>query len=311
MKIDRLLSIVILLLNREKMTAKELSDYFEVSERTIYRDIDSINLAGIPIIAYQGSGGGFAIMENFAIDRQVLTFNDVHSIVSSLKGIYTAFGDRKYADAKEKIENIVSSPQKEELKRLDDQLVIDILPWGFGEDKKDLLQKLHRCINNKSLVSFKYCNAKGEETERTIEPMTLIFKGYSWYLFAFCLLKEDFRYFRVSRIREFKVLCKQFKDRGVRYSDYSEPRYIQDDRKPIEMKLLIDKTLRYRVEEAYSPSQIEYKANGSVIVTVVFPEDDWVYGLILSYGEKVEVLSPDYLKVIIKEKAEKIYKKYN
>ena len=143
MRIDRLLSIIILLLNRDRMSARELADRFEVSIRTIYRDIDAINLSGIPIISFPGTGGGFGIMENYTIDRQVLTLNDIMTILSALKGIHTTFDDRTMENAIEKITSLLPQETSKQLEKEQEQVIFDIMPYGYTAERRHLLKKLY------------------------------------------------------------------------------------------------------------------------------------------------------------------------
>lgn len=133
MKLDRLVSILVLLLRKEKVQAKELAELFEVSVRTIYRDIEAINLAGIPIVTYQGVNGGIGIAEGYRLDKSVLTEDEMSTIVSTLNGIATTMPDKKYEIIMEKIRNTIPSKQLENMDLKVKQLIIDFFPWGSGK----------------------------------------------------------------------------------------------------------------------------------------------------------------------------------
>ena len=205
MRIDRMLSITIMLLNRDRISARELAEKFEVSVRTIYRDIEAINIAGIPVVAHSGTNGGFSIMENYKIDRQYLTLNDMISIITSLNSVGFILDDINADSAMEKIRNLVPREKESEINLKAEQIVIDILPWGYPVKYKRMLKEIQRAIKSNYLTNIFYTNSRRESVSRLIEPMTLILKGYIWYLFAFCRLKNDYRIFRLSRIFDMKI----------------------------------------------------------------------------------------------------------
>jgi predicted DNA-binding transcriptional regulator YafY len=308
MRIDRMLSITVMLLNKDRISARELAEKFEVSIRTIYRDIEAINLAGIPVISYQGNNGGFGIMENYKIDRQVLTLKDMLAIISALKGINITLEDRELDTAIEKISSLVPKDKTEDLNRHLEQFIIDILPWGYGKKQKDQIKVIHDSIISNRLLIFVYRNAKGEVIERIVEPMTLVFKGYCWFLFSYCLIRKDFRIFRLSRMRNIRLLDKGFIRREASFQDYYQES-INPDGGKVKMAHLVLKfspEVRFRVEDCFDEEQIRIQDNGDLIVRVSFPEDQWVYSMILSYGENVVVLEPGHIREIILKKVNKI-----
>ncbi len=304
MRIDRMLAITVMLLNRQRISARELADKFEVSVRTIYRDIDAINLAGIPVVSYSGNNGGFGIMENYKIDRQVLTLNDMVALLSALKGISTSMDYRELDTAIEKINSLLPRDRNGGGMPVTEQLVIDILPWGFRKKQKEYLQLVHRAIYRLQLLEFSYKNSRGEEKRRVIEPMTLLFKGYAWYLFGYCRMKKDFRIFRLSRISGLNTMEEGFVRRDVSYRAY-----MQEDEAATGMVDLIIRfapRMRYRVEDYFDENQITVGEDGSVTVRASFPEDEWIYSMLLSYGENAEVIAPRRVRDLLREKSKKI-----
>lgn len=308
MRIDRMLAITVMLLNRDRISARELADKFEVSIRTVYRDIEAINMAGIPIISYTGSSGGFGIMENYKIDRQLLTLSDMLAILTALKGINTSLEDKELDSAIEKISSLVPKEKSEEMKLHFEKMVIDILPWGYTDKQKDKVKIIQNAISDNFLINITYTSLKEERLKRTIEPMTLIMKGYSWYLFAFCRERNDYRFFRVSRIKSLNILEQKFKRREASYTSYN----IDDNpaTKIANLVLKFSSKIRVKVEDYFNEEQLEFLKNGDIIVRISWPEDEWVYSFILSYGEYIEVLEPPHIKKILREKAKKILQKY-
>lgn len=308
MRIDRMLAITVMLLNRDRISARELAEKFEVSVRTVYRDIDAINMAGIPVISFPGNEGGFGIMENYRLDRQLLTLNDMLTILTALKGINTGPIHIEVESAIEKIKNLVPKEKAGQAEQFFNQMVIDIAPHGLINRYRERLDLFKKAIAENKPVKISYLNAKGEMQVRMIEPMTLIMKGYTWYLFAFCRKRGDYRIFKISRIKEASVLDQSFKRRDASYKDYFTD---GDDLPATPLILKFSSEARVKVEDYFDEESIERLESGDMIVRVSYPEDEWVYAFILSYGEHVEVLEPEHIKKIIREKAEKIINIYD
>ena len=167
------------------------------------------------------------------------------------------------------------------------------------------------CIINNKLISIDYINTFGEKSLRIIEPMTLLFKGYSWYLFAFCNLKNDYRLFRISRIKSMEILDKEFIRRKKNYQDIMENENPADT-KMQSIKLRFNKVHRVNIEDYFNDNDIEYLDNGDLIVNMQNPEgNEWIYNWILGYGDGVEVLEPESIRNAIKEKLKNILYKYS
>lgn len=303
MRIDRMLGIVVLLLNRDKISAKHLSERFEVSVRTIYRDIEAINMAGIPIVSFQGNNGGYGIMENYRVDRQVLTIEDMTSIITALKGVGASLGDNDLDNIAEKILSLVPYDKMDKIKKYSEEIAIDITPWGFKQKSREHFKILQQAITENKLVEFKYRNTKGETLKRTVEPMTLILKSYAWYLFGFCKVRNDYRLFRLSRMDELNAKNEKFERKSISYKDYFGA---EDTSNWINIVLKFSPEVRIRVEEYFEESTVKFTSDGSMIVSVLYPEDEWVYSTILGFGEHVEVLQPEHIRQNILKKAKNI-----
>jgi predicted DNA-binding transcriptional regulator YafY len=308
LRIDRLLGITVLLLNRDRVTARELADRFAVSVRTVYRDLETIDQAGIPVVSHTGSQGGYGILDTFRIDRQVLTFEDVVSLVSTLRAVNNALENRELDAAVEKIANLLPRRGEDALRRVSERVVIDILPLGYAKKQKERLRDVHRAVSEQRLIRFDYCNNRGENTTRTVEPMTLVFKGTAWYLFAFCRLKGDYRLFRLSRMSIPAVLDEPFDRRDKSFRDLFDADGPAAD--PVRLALRFSPAVRIRVEDFFDPDQIRTDAGGRLLVDVAFPEDEWVYSFLLGFGEHLEVLEPERIRNLLAEKAGKIQDLY-
>lgn len=310
MKLERLLALIVLLLNHEKMTAKKLADYFEVTERTIYRDIETINQSGIPVVSFQGRNGGFGIMDTYKIDRNILTVNDFSMIITALSGIKGTVDDKRLDYLLEKIKNLISARDLEFLNKENEHIIIDFHPWDTCKTGKESFEYIDRAIKEKKIISFSYSNVRGEDTERHVEPVALIVKGYIWYLYGYCLMRNDFRVFRLSRIKNIILLDETFvRRKDPRDFSWNE---VWFDRIPkINLMLRFDKKLLVRVEDYFGREYIEIQEDGFITVRVEHQHDEWLIGMILSFGSDVEVLEPEYLRQELKETGKKLVEIYD
>jgi predicted DNA-binding transcriptional regulator YafY len=307
MRIDRIIAIIVIFLNRERVSAKELSAKFQVSARTIYRDIDIINLAGIPVVSFQGSSGGFGILPNYKIDRQVLTLKDMLVILSALKGVNQTLENKELEFAIDKINSLVP---KENKKNADftDHFVFDIMPWGFNEDEKTKLKLLQRAVAENKLISFEYKNNKNDADKRLVEPMTLVFKGFSWYLFSFCRNRNDYRFFKLRKMKNVEVHDETFIKKEKKYSEFTDA--FRRNNNFVEVALKFAESAKGRIEE-YFPEENIYKVEGGYIfLKVFFPDDEWLYSYLLGFGEELEVLEPEHVRNAVISKTEKLMKIY-
>lgn len=309
MKIERMLTIIVMLLNRNRVTANELAEKFEVSVRTIYRDIETINLAGIPIISHSGNNGGFSIYENYKLNHQVLTLNNLSSLLSVLKDINTTVDDIELESSIEKLQNIVPTNKLDELKIQSEQIIIDLHPYGDSPKQKELVKTIRQAITQTRLLTIDYRNYNSVVSTRQIEPMSLIFKNYTWYLFAYCRLKEDFRLFRVSRIKDYKIEGQTFERQDTSYHEVSAQEFEQTQM--ITLVLKAASTMKSRVEDIFNQEDIEILETGEFLITATFPEKEWLLSLIFSFGEDIEVLEPKKLRETIASKLRLMTDKYN
>lgn len=310
MKIDRLLAMTVLLLNRGRVSAKELADRFEVSTKTIYRDMETLNLSGIPIVAHQGISGGFEIMEPYTIARQYLTLSEIEAILAAVKGIHTVMDDRMFGTLLDKVKALLSRVERLQMEQQGAGIVFDFNPWGQGSAARDKVNRLRQAIEHSSKVSFKYLSMNSTESERVVEPAALILKGYLWYLQAYCTLRSEFRVFRLSRIQELRVLEQSF----VRKQAPSLEGYTWESNwsnaNLQEMTFLFNSKVRYRVGDSFEPEQITVQEDGSLQVKGLFTEDEWLYGMLLSYGEHVKVEAPIHVAKEMMSRAQKMMERY-
>ncbi|BFH59630.1 helix-turn-helix transcriptional regulator [Paenibacillus azoreducens] len=314
MKIDRMLAMTVLLLNRGRISAKELADRFEVSTKTIYRDMDTLSRAGIPIAAYSGTSGGFEIMEQYTISRQFLTLDEIYSIFAAVKGVKAALDDQTLDGLLDKVETLLyrSRQEKEVGHSVSAELLFDLNPWGQGVNTRGKVSQLRQAIGQSRKVKLQYINMNGSDSEREVEPCRLILKGNVWYLQAYCLLREDFRSFRLSRIQEIDVFEAHFTPRKLPLQDTYDwkPEWSSDARKST-VRLLFSPLVRHRVWDTFAPDQISLYDDGSVCVEGEFSLDEWFYGMVLSYGGHIKIESPEFVAEEVVRRAQKILDLYS
>jgi predicted DNA-binding transcriptional regulator YafY len=314
MQIARLVETIYILMRRKTVTAATLASHFEVSTRTIYRDIDVLSLSGIPVFTEKGKGGGISLLPGFVLDKSLLNDKEQHEILTalqSLAGVHAAENER-----------VLTKLSAMFNKKMVNWLEVDFSDWSCGS--ADVFDDLKTAIFDKRVVAFDYYGTHGEMTKRRVEPLQLWFKHRAWYLRAFCLTRIEQRLFKLTRIQNLSVTDEAFKERGMlitappdRTDDTSSiqtadgdevktRRYIPD----VTLTLKIAAGMAYRVLDEFAMSIVRREADGSFIVNVTWPEDDWVYGTILSYGEHIEVLEPERIRNIIRQKAIGISKLY-
>lgn len=253
MKIERLLAIIVLLLNRRRVTARELADRFEVSVRTIYRDVETLNGAGIPVISTQGHEGGLTIPDNYKLSRQLLTFDDMLSLLTTLQGVNRTMQNSDLQRIIEKITALI--PEEKGLQRriYSDSFVIDIAPWGMSDILRETMQAVRDAVGKSLLLDFVYTDAGSRESRRVVEPHTLIYKSFTWYLLAYCRNRNDFRLFRLSRMRNPVSGQEHFVRRDVGPLN----RFAERDNRPlVELTVKFVPAIRVKVEESLGISYI-------------------------------------------------------
>lgn len=303
MQISRLFEIVYILLDKKSITAGELAERFEVSVRTIYRDIESLSVAGIPIYAERGKKGGIRLMDNYILNKSVLSEQEKKEILAALNGlVQTRAADYS---ALNKLTSFFGTQSADE----SNWVSIDFSDWS-GK-KQAFLELLKTSILNCQVLTFSYFNSSGVQSERTVYPIQLWFKARTWYLKAFCMDKKAFRTFRLTRIRNARTTGDTFKREELSSevhltatqthqkdttatgtAGYSE--IIQGV--PVEFKLWVQREMAYRIYDEFEEEEISELENGDFLIRGYYPMDNWVYGIILSFGDKAKVMSPDSLR---------------
>lgn len=296
MKDNRLFRMLYYILKKGKVTARELAERFEVSIRTIYRDIDSLSSAGIPIYAIQGKGGGIEIADEFVLSKSLLTEDEREQIMTALCGL----------------ENVNKSYENELLTKLSalfkikntNWIEVDFNSWQNNKIYEKIFNEIKSAILSKNILEFSYFGSN-DETYRKVKPVRLLFKGQDRYLYAFCLLRNDFRYFKLSRIKKLKTLSVIFEDDFEDIILKKEMRY----ENTVHIKVKFDRKVAFRVYDELGENITEDE-DGNLYAEMEIPNDYNLYGYIFSFGENVEVLEPKEIRIKIKKIVNEMSKKY-
>ncbi|MTQ90720.1 MULTISPECIES: helix-turn-helix transcriptional regulator [Streptococcus] len=297
MKNNRLFKILYYVLEKGKVTANELAEKYEVSIRTIYRDIDVLSSAGIPIYATQGKGGGIEIADDFVLKKSFLSENEQEQILIALKGLELT--NKEYEN--ELLTKLTALFKTKNTNWIE----VDFTNWQRSKSYDELFKDIKSAIINKNIVRFIYFSSNKKETSRKVKPIRLLFKGWDWYVYAFCLSRNDFRYFKLSRIKEFEILPNTFEDDFDSIVLKKEIEYEET----VFVKVKFDREMAFRVYDEVS-SAIEEDEDGSLYATVELPNDYNLYNYIFSYGDAAEVLEPKEIRDKIKNIINIMAKKY-
>lgn len=293
MKSERLFEMLLYLIDKKSTTAAELSEYFHVSIRTIYRDIDALSTSGIPVYTTPGNQGGIHLMEHYVLNQTLLTKEEQENILLALKSLQTL----PFFSANSAINKIAPLFQD-----TDQWLKIDFSHWGDrGYLGNNFFQTIKECILSQKCISIEYANAKGDFTERIIEPLKLIFQQSEWYLYAFCQLKQDFRIFKLKRIASMKKLDQSGNHNYLDYSNASIMTSSPQLSHPINFTGLFKKNVAYRIFDILPTANVETVSQHEIKVTAVLNEDEWLYSFLLSFGADVKIINPPNLAKKIKQ----------
>lgn len=302
MKIDRLIGIITILLQNEKVTAPELAKRFEVSSRTIHRDVDAICKAGIPIISIPGFGGGLSIASGYKLDKTVLTEKELHAIFTGLKSIdsisRTAYSQgliEKFSDGK----NTIWAAQ--------DKILIDLASW-YQDSLPDKIEQLKEAIFNQEIISFLYFSEKGE-SKRIIEPYLIVFRWSTWYVYGYCLAKNGYRLFKLNRLWQLQNTKTTFQPREISAQEPHFESYFQNGK--IKLVALFDYDVKYRLIEEYGIESVTVDdKTGKLLFQRFFSNREYLLQWLLSFGDTVRIIEPPEIQAKIIQITKNILQKY-
>ena len=300
MKVDRLISIIMILLDKKRIGAQELAELFEVSPRTIYRDIDTINMAGIPVRSISGVGGGFEIMQNYKIDRKVFSTADLSAILMGLSSLSNMIRGDELINALAKVKSFIPADRVKDIELKANQIVVDLSPWMGNRNIQPYLEIIKTALQESKLLSFEYADRYGNKTVRTAEPYQLVLKSSHWYWQGYCHKRNDFRLFKLSRTSNLQIQEEFFTPR-----DYQKPQLdftdilatMQTKIKIRIHKSVMDRVLDYCTYEHFSPDGDEH-----FIVSIPFIENEYHYNILFSFGDKCECLEPLHIRTEMKRR---------
>jgi len=301
MRVNRLLEITTLLLKRNVIPAREFAERFNVSTRTIYRDVEELSSAGIPVYMIKGKGGGISLLDTYTFNKTLLSEHESDSLLLALKTLQAT----QYPEIDNfllKLEALFNNSASSAW------VHIEFSPWGSIPNEENKFIEIKHAILNQKVIRFDYVDAREEKSQRQIEPMQMIFKSQSWYLRGYCTDRQDFRTFRLSRIKNLKVTDTGFKRRDTQINQQQDEQPLPKPLTRIKMKFSNEVT--HRVYDDFDDELIIKNPDGSCHVTIDLVEDEWVYGFILSYGCYVEILEPDHIKQLITNRMKKAIQLY-
>ncbi len=300
MKIDRLIGILSVLLQEDRTTAVQLAERFEVSRRTINRDIEDLCKAGIPIRTEQGYGGGISIMDGYRMDRTILTSKDMQMIIAGLRSLDSVSGSSYFAQLMEKI-----SSGSSKINASRDSILIDLSSW-YQKPLSEKIEIIQASITDRHLIRFRYYAPSGE-SERTAEPYYLIFRWSGWYLWAWCRDRKDYRLFKLNRMDQVEETDQEFTGRNAPAPDLSDDRIFP---RATKVKALFAPDMKWRLVEEFGVHCFTEADDGRLLFTSDFTDMDSLVSWLMTYGPKAEVLEPSEARDMIRENAEETLKLY-
>ncbi len=296
-----MLGILTILLQKDRVTAPELAERFEVSRRTIGRDIDAMCRAGIPLVTQQGSGGGISIVEGFKLDKSVLTADELASIIAALKGLGSV-------SEQSSIERVLDKfhAKSDAVVSMREPVVIDLASHG-GDHHSEKIELIKSAVLSNRLIEFDYIYEKGE-SHRRIEPHFVVFQWTAWYVFGFCLDQSDFRLFKLQRLWNLQVCDETFSPRAVPPEKQDFEAWVTEDREHT-LVALFDPSEKHRLIDAYGPYCYEETDTG-LRFEISFTKRDYILTWLLGFGDKVHVVEPRFIVDDLKTTAENIVSNY-
>ncbi len=297
MQVNRLFEIIYILLDKKTVTSRELAEHFEVSARTIYRDIETLSSAGIPVYMSKGKGGGISLLPDFVLNKAVITDKEKEDILSSLRAV-KAVDPNKTDTALKKLSSLFGESST-------DWIEVDFSTWVNVQNETETFNIIKSAILSRKVISFSYASAKGQRTLREVEPLKLCFKSGAWYLYGYCKSRCDLRFFKLRRIMELCVLEQSFQ-RNAPNQIFSNNNVFQENY--VRLKLKLSPEVAYRVYDEFDC--YEKQEDGSFIAEINYPRGKWIFYYIVTFGSQCEVLAPEDVRNDIKEELQKTLKHY-
>lgn len=301
MKIDRLIGILSILLQRETVTAPYLADQFEVSRRTINRDIEDLCKAGIPIVTKQGVKGGISIMDNYKLERTLLTNTEMQDILAGLRSLDSINGTNRYGQLMEKLAAGTS-----DFMAGNQSILIDLSSW-YKESLAPKIELIRNAIDNCREIQFRYYAPSGE-SERCIKPYYLIFRWSSWYVWGWCRVRKDFRLFKLNRLDNLRLSETVFVKQSAALPDLTNEYIFPGG---IHVKAVFDAGCKWRIVEEFGPHCFEEQKDGTLLFHADYTDKENLIAWILTFREQVQLLEPVEIRNEIQQIIEKMKERYS
>lgn len=307
MKFETTIKILFYLLARGKTSAKTLASRFSISTRSVVRYVDTLSLAGIPVIADTGRNGGYYIAESYKITDGFMTKEEFDAVLSAVHACNERLSDKHLTSAADKLKSVYR-PNSDYTDLKAGNFWIDFTNWNGSDNAKEMISIFERAIEKERIVKIKYVDRNGNKSVRSIEPHVIVMKQGQWYVYAFCRTREEFRTFKISRISYADVTDNPFKKREVDLSLLSAQNFENQENEYVDFS--IDETAVADVEEWLGVENVYQKTDGTYAASCKLPLDEWLISKIMGYGDKILVTSPDALKKEISKRAKKLYERY-
>lgn len=296
MQESRLFRILYYLLDKGRATAPELAEKFEVSVRTIYRDVDAISSAGIPIYVTTGRNGGIQFLDDYVLNKSFFSDSEKLEILSSLQSLSAV----QYPEVDTVLNKLGAIFQI----GLTDWIDVDFSRWGsVAENENRLFRQLKQAILENREITFDYHNSTGNNNRRNVYPYKLVYKDRAWYLYAFCLSRSENRLFRLSRIKNLILTEVHFECKTETYQYHSLFPKPEEIGNLIDLELEFALDVGYRLFDTLDDTAITQHENGYT-VKLTLPENDWLYDFLMSFGNKVTIIQPKSIRQTLKAKHE-------
>ncbi len=299
MKLDRLIGILSILLQKEKVTAADLAEIFEVSHRTILRDVDALCCAGIPLVTYKGKGGGIAIMDGYKLDKTVFSTREMQAILAGLQSLDSISGTNRYRQLMEKL-----SADAARTLCAENHILIDLSAWDKSA-VSEKIEQIQSAMEQDAVISFTYFAPSGD-TVRTIEPYHLVFQWANWYVWGYCNLRQDYRMFKLTRMVNLIVTEEKRQKRTVPVYVCNKLRHTEGE---IQAVVRFDNAIKWRIIDEFGLERLEWDADGNLLLSFTWSDELSFYQYILTFGSQAEIISPiayrERFRLLLKEIAEK------
>ena len=290
MKADRLLGITLILLDKERVSASFLAQTFEVSVRTIYRDVEALSMAGVPVYSTPGVGGGIQIMPGFKLEKGMFGNDDLSAMLIALSSLDGVIDRGVLASAEAKLRSLIPDQQASFVQFKANCVRIDRSPWIRNRHVDTHLDRIREALDQRNIVEIAYINHRGEESQRVVEPHQIVFKNGAPYMYGWCRKRQGFRLFKFSRILDLRILGEAFEFREIPQADLDGTPYAQELKETICLRIrrpLAERVLDYCPYDCFTAD-----GNSHYLVDFPFIDRDYYYDVLLSFGEGCEVLAP-------------------